>query len=62
MRVFALNGTGELDSAVAAEMRQTLDPHKEREFEDGEHKARPMDSMRGQDVFAIHSLAGSGGA
>lgn len=60
MRVFALDGTAELGAAVAAKMGRALDPHEEREFEEGEHKARPLVSVRGLDVFVIHSLAGSG--
>lgn len=32
--------------------------HEEREFEDGEHKARPLVSVRGQDVYVIQSLYG----
>ncbi|WP_461477596.1 ribose-phosphate diphosphokinase [Mesorhizobium jarvisii] len=39
-----------------------LDPHEERDFEDGEHKARPLVSVRGRDVYVLHSLAGNGGA
>jgi ribose-phosphate pyrophosphokinase len=38
-----------------------LSPHEEREFEDGEHKARPLVSVRGTDVFVIHSLYGETG-
>lgn len=30
--------------------------HEEREFEDGEHKARPLVSVCSRDVFVIHSL------
>jgi ribose-phosphate pyrophosphokinase len=30
--------------------------HEEREFEDGEHKARPLVNVRGRDVFVIQSL------
>jgi ribose-phosphate pyrophosphokinase len=33
-----------------------LSPHEEREFEDGEHKARPLTSVRGKDVYVIQSL------
>jgi ribose-phosphate pyrophosphokinase len=32
--------------------------HEEREFEDGEHKARPLESVRGRDVYVIQSLYG----
>jgi len=33
-----------------------LAAHEEREFEDGEHKARPLVSVRGHDVYVIQSL------
>jgi ribose-phosphate pyrophosphokinase len=39
----------------------TLGAHEEREFEDGEHKTRPLESVRGRDVFVIHSLYGNTG-
>jgi ribose-phosphate pyrophosphokinase len=32
--------------------------HEERDFEDGEHKVRPLDSVRGADVYVIQSLSG----
>jgi ribose-phosphate pyrophosphokinase len=35
-----------------------LSPQEEKDFEDGEHKARPLVSVRGQDVFVIQSLYG----
>jgi ribose-phosphate pyrophosphokinase len=60
MRIFALKGSTDLGAAIAAGMGRDLDPHEEREFEEGEHKARPLVSVRGQDVFVIHSLAGAG--
>lgn len=31
-------------------------PHEERDFEDGEHKIRPLVSVRGQDVYVVQSL------
>ena len=34
---------------------------EERDFEDGEHKTRPLESVRGKDVFVIQSLYGGGG-
>ena len=34
----------------------SLRAHEERAFEDGEHKARPLGNVRGQDVFVIQSL------
>ena len=35
-----------------------LGAHEEREFEDGEHKIRPLESVRGRDVYVIQSLYG----
>lgn len=43
---------------VAAHLRLSLSEHEEREFEDGEHKARPLENVRNQDVYVIHSLYG----
>jgi len=58
LRLFALHGSDELGAAVAAALGQPLAAHEEREFEDGEHKARPLDTVRGADVFVLHSLHG----
>jgi ribose-phosphate pyrophosphokinase len=60
MRIFALNGTTLLGRAIAEAAGAALDAHEERDFEDGEHKARPLVSVRGEDVFVIHALAGNG--
>lgn len=62
MRFFALKGSDLLGSAIATAMGVALDPHEERDFEDGEHKARPLVSVRGEDVYILHSLAGESGA
>jgi ribose-phosphate pyrophosphokinase len=62
MRLFALKGSEELGAAAARTLSLELDPHEERDFEDGEHKARPLVSVRGKDVYVLHSLAGGGGA
>ncbi len=59
MRLFALRGSERLGSAVARALARKLDPHEERDFEDGEHKARPLVSVRGEDVYVLHSLAGT---
>jgi ribose-phosphate pyrophosphokinase len=56
--VFALQATAELGSAVAAALGQPLAAHEEREFEDGEHKARPLDPVQGADVYVVQSLYG----
>ncbi|MEP9370725.1 ribose-phosphate diphosphokinase [Mesorhizobium sp. KR1-2] len=62
MRLFALKGSEDLGAAVAHALWTELDPHEERDFEDGEHKARPLVSVRGEDVYVLHSLAGSAAA
>lgn len=56
--VFALEGTREFGERVSARLGLPLSPHEERDFEDGEHKIRPLVSVRGRDVFVIHSLYG----
>lgn len=61
MRLFALKGTDRLGAAVAGALGIGLDPHEERDFEDGEHKARPLVSVRGKHVHVLHSLAGEPG-
>ncbi|MDP3895288.1 MAG: ribose-phosphate pyrophosphokinase [Mesorhizobium sp.] len=62
MRLFALNGSEAVGAAVARALSVGLDPHEERDFEDGEHKARPLVSVRGADVYVLHSLGGGAGA
>jgi len=56
--LFALNATAALGSAVAAELSLPLAAHEEREFEDGEHKTRPLEAVRGAHVFVMQSLHG----
>lgn len=56
--LFALEPTRELGERVAACLDLPLSPHEEREFEDGEHKARPLVSVRGRDVYVLQSLYG----
>lgn len=58
MLLFALHATADLGAAVADALRQPLAAHEEREFEDGEHKARPLDTVRGADVFVLQNLYG----
>lgn len=60
LRLFALQVTAEFGSAVAAALNRLLAAHEERECEDGEHKTRPIEALRGADVFARSwVLAGS---
>lgn len=56
--LFALHATAELGAAVATALDRPLAPHEEREFEDGEHKTRPLETVRGADVFVLQSLHG----
>lgn len=58
LMLFALDATRTYGEAVARELGTTLAPHEEREFEDGEHKARPLLNVRGRDVYVIQSLYG----
>ena len=59
--LFALGSSREYGDRVAAALGVALLPHEEREFDDGEHKARPLTGVRGRDVFVIHSLHGEPG-
>ncbi|MEW6168395.1 MAG: ribose-phosphate pyrophosphokinase [Pseudomonadota bacterium] len=59
--LFALQATLYLGKRVAGHAGLALAPHEEREFEDGEHKARPLESVRERDVYVLHTLAGDGG-
>ena len=58
LRLFALNATAELGKDVARALGCSLAAHEEREFEDGEHKARPLDAVGGADVYVVQSLHG----
>jgi len=57
-RLFALEASVELGRAVAAALGDPLAAHEERDFEDGEHKARPLDAVEGADVYVVQSLHG----
>jgi len=56
MDIFALNATKKFGGKVASELGVELAAHEEREFEDGEHKARPFVSVRGHNVYVVQSL------
>jgi ribose-phosphate pyrophosphokinase len=57
-RLFALQATNDLGTKIANALEQPLASHEERDFEDGEHKVRPLDSVRGADVYVVQSLHG----
>lgn len=56
--LFALDATRELGGEIAAVLGLPLAPHEERSFEDGEHKARPLENVRGRDIYVVQSLYG----
>ena len=56
--LFALQASYGLGKEVAAELGVQLARHEEREFEDGEHKSRPLDPVGGADVYVIQNLYG----
>jgi len=58
MKLFALDATRSFGERVAGSLGLPLSPHEEREFEDGEHKGRPLVSVRGSDAYVIQSLHG----
>jgi ribose-phosphate pyrophosphokinase len=58
IKLFALGATAELGQAVSLALGQPLARHEERDFEDGEHKTRPLDAVEGADVYVVQSLHG----
>jgi ribose-phosphate pyrophosphokinase len=58
LRLFALDASRELGRAIGHALGQPLVAHEEREFEDGEHKARPLEPVGGADVYVVQSLHG----
>ena len=61
LSLFALNASRAFGERVAAELEVALAPHEERDFEDGEHKARSLQDVCGHDAFVIHALYGEPG-
>lgn len=61
IRLFALDASRAYGEKIAGKLSVQLSPHEERSFEDGEHKARPLENVRGRDVFVVQSLHGDGG-
>ena len=58
MKLFALQTSRDFASAVAACLGAPLAAVEERDFEGGEHKVRPLESVRDADVYVIHGLDG----
>lgn len=59
MLIFAPTLSATFARAVAAELGVPLAASEEREYEGGEHKMRPLQEVRGQEVFVIQSLFGT---
>lgn len=62
LSLFGLHGSHELARLVADRLEIALALHEERNFEDGEHKTRSLQDVRGHDVYVLHSLHGDGSA
>jgi ribose-phosphate pyrophosphokinase len=58
LRLFALRATDAFGRRIAGALGEPLAAHEERDFEDGEHKARPLANVRGADVYVVQSLHG----
>lgn len=58
MLLFALNASRDFGLKVSNALGLSLAEHEEREFEDGEHKARPLTGVRGEHVYVLQSLHG----
>ncbi len=56
--LFAPRASREFGERVADALGVALAPMEEREFEGGEHKTRPLVSVRGRRVFVLQSLSG----
>jgi ribose-phosphate pyrophosphokinase len=54
--LFALNTSRDFGTKVSEKLAIALSVHEEQDFEDGEHKTRPLVSVRGKDVFVLQSL------
>jgi len=58
LSLFALPPSEALGRTVAEHAGIGVSPHELRRFEDGEHKIRPLASVRGRDVYVLCSLYG----
>jgi ribose-phosphate pyrophosphokinase len=58
MLLFALNASSKLGLAIADRLGCSLAAHEEREFANGEHKARPLTDVWNEDVAIVSSLHG----
>lgn len=54
--VFSLESGRPLLERICGQLGIAPGRHEERDFEDGEHKIRPLESVRGRDVYVVESL------
>ena len=59
--LYSLGGSAALAATIASNLDIEVAPHEERDFEDGEHKIRPLTSVRDRDVYVLANLASSPG-
>lgn len=60
LMLFTLNASRAFGERISQALGIPLSEHEEREFEDGEHKSRPLVNVRGRDVFVVQSLYADG--
>jgi len=60
LAIFGLNASRVFAEGVAKALGAGLAEHEEREFDDGEHKVRPLRSVRGADTYILQSLYSDG--
>jgi ribose-phosphate pyrophosphokinase len=58
LRLFVMDDSRTFGEALARALQLPASAHEERAFEDGEHKSRPLVSVRGADVYVLQSLYG----
>jgi ribose-phosphate pyrophosphokinase len=58
LALFSLRSGYAYAERVAAKLGVRPAQHEERDFEWGQHKARPLESVRGKDVYVVQSLHG----
>ncbi|PLW82025.1 ribose-phosphate pyrophosphokinase [Kineobactrum sediminis] len=56
MALFSLHSGKDFAALVAAHLAIDVGLHEERNFPDGEHKIRPLQSVRDRDVYVVQSL------
>lgn len=58
MAIFAPAAGRDFGTRVARHLGRELARHEERDFEWGQHKSRPLESVRDRDVYVVQSLHG----